>query len=151
MYRSPKELHDINAFLIADPIKDHVMAGFATGFVAHFEYPLPSPWGSVRNYPSLTCELGKLKFSEEMRKQVIAGKMIGGPGWSAQDVRSFLGCDFYGIPCHAVEKNGDPYGRIVHDYGYHKRRSYSINASHSCTTVTYTSFRETVEIGDGVC
>ena len=56
----------------------------------------------------------------------------------------------YGIPCHAVEKNGDPYGRIVHDYGYHKRRSYSINASHSCTTVTYTSFKETVEIVDGV-
>ena len=76
--------------------------------------------------------------------------MIGGPGWSAIDVIEFLGDKFYGIPCSAVEKDGDPFGRIVHDYGYYSRGSYSINASHSSTTITYTSFKETVRTIDRV-
>ena len=59
-----------------------------------------------------------------MKKQVLLGKIIGGPGWNAQDVtRFFGGLGFYGIPSSAVEKNGDPYGRIVHDYGYHEKGS----------------------------
>ena len=76
--------------------------------------------------------------------------MIGGPGWSSNDVIEFFGDKFYGIPCSAVEKGGDPLGRIVHDYGYHSRGSYLINAAHSSTRITYTSFKETVKIMDGV-
>ena len=45
-----------------------------------------------------------------------------------------------------MEKNGDPYGRIVHDYGYYKRGSYSVNAAHSCTSVKYLIFKETATI-----
>ena len=82
-----------------------------------------------------------------MKKQVLLGKMIGGQGWSSQDVKNFFGGrGFYGIPCSAVEKNGDPFGRIVHDYGYHEKSSYSVNATHSSTSVTYLTFKETATI-----
>ena len=58
----------------------------------------------------------------------------------------FGGKNFYGIPCGATEKDGDPMGRIVHDYGHYKKGSYSINATHSSTSVRYLSFRERVGI-----
>ena len=50
--------------------------------------------------------------------------------WMAKvdDVIEFLGIKFYGIPCSAVEKDGDPFGRIVHDYGYYSRGSYFIKS-----------------------
>ena len=56
------------------------MQEFATGFVSHFEYPPPRPWGYVDNYPVLQTPEGKEKFTAAMKKQVEAGKMIGGPG-----------------------------------------------------------------------
>ena len=67
-----------------------------------------------------------------MKKEVLSGRMIVGPGWSSTIVRQFFGgANFYGIPCNATEKNGDPRGRIVLDYGYFQKGSYSINAAHS--------------------
>ena len=64
--------------------------------------------------------------------------MIGGPRWTADKVQQFFGgTDFYGIPCSATPKDGDPLGRIIHDYGYFERGSYSINATHSSTSVEY--------------
>ena len=99
-------------------MKEHVMAGFATGFVSHFEYPPPNPWGHVQNYPCVSTMQGEAKLRAAMGEQIKAGKMIGGKGWSAQDIRSFFGGrEFYGIPCNATAKGGDPLGRIVHDYG----------------------------------
>ena len=86
-----------------------------------------------------------------MRDEVLAGRMIGGPGWTADTVRSFFGGQsFYGIPCGATEKNGDPFGRIIHDYGFYPNGSYSINASHSSTTVKYISVAERVELLENV-
>ena len=35
-------------------------------------------------------------------------------------------------------------GRIVHDYGYYIRGSYSVNAAHSNTSVRYDSIRKRV-------
>ena len=52
----------------------------ATGFVSHFEYPPPEPWGTVINYPALRSPEGILKFRDAMRKQVLEGRMIGGEG-----------------------------------------------------------------------
>ena len=52
----------------------------ATGFVSHFEYTPPAPWGTVTNYPPLNDAIGKSKFREAMKKQVLSGKMIGGEG-----------------------------------------------------------------------
>ena len=46
------------------------------------------------------------------------GRMIGGPGWSAKVVTWFLASPFYTIPCGAVPKKGDPYGRIIHNYSH---------------------------------
>ena len=75
-------------------MKTHVLAGFATGFVAHFEYPLPKPQGSVENYPKLISPLGRKNFSFAMKEQILQGKMICGPGWTANDVQRFLGDKF---------------------------------------------------------
>ena len=44
--------------------------------------------------------------------------MIGGPGWTATVVRDFLTSDFYIIPCGAVPKGDDPFGRIIHNYSH---------------------------------
>ena len=55
---------------------------------------------------------------------------------------SFLG--------HGVMINGDPCGRIVHDYGYHPKNSYSVNSMHSCTSIRYLTTKEVVSILDSV-
>ena len=47
-------------------------------------------------------------------------------------------------------KGGDPLGRIVHDYGYHPRDSYSVNSTHSCTSVKYLTLPEITKILDEV-
>ena len=121
------------------------MKCFRTGFRSEFEYKLPPPWGHVKNYPILLTTKGQDHFRNEMAKQVRAGKMIGGVGWTAAKIRKFFGeREFYGIPSSAVTKGGDPLGRIVHDYGYYKRGSYSINAAHSNTSVTYIKTQERI-------
>ena len=62
----------------------------------------------------------------------------------------FGGAGFYGIPGNAVPKNDDPFGRIVHDYGYYPKGSYSVNSAHSCTSVRYLTTKEVVSIVDDV-
>ena len=77
--------------------------------------------------------------------------MIGGEGQTSDHVRAFFGGkNFYGIPSNGVTKNGNPCGRIVHDYGYHPERSYSVNATHSCTSVRYLTTQEVVAILDSI-
>ena len=49
-----------------------------------------------------------------------------------------------------MEKQGDPYGRIVHDYGFYTKGSYSVNATHSCTRVVYNSTPQVASILDGI-
>ena len=39
----------------------------------------------------------------------------------------------------------------MHDYGYHPVGAYSVNATHSCTSVQYMTFKETVAVLDGIC
>ena len=86
-----------------------------------------------------------------MRNQILQGKMIGGPGWTSDHVTAFFGNrQWYGIPCSAVVKDGDPLGRIVHDYGYFIPGSYSVNAAHADTSVRYDSIRRRVQVLDGV-
>ena len=43
-----------------------------------------------------------------------------------------------------MEKDGDPLGRIVHDYGFYQRGSYSVNAAHADTSTRYDSVRKRV-------
>ena len=42
---------------------------------------------------------------------------------------TFFARDFYVIPCGAVPKNGDPYGRIIHDYSYARDGFNSMNTA----------------------
>ena len=73
--------------------------------------------------------------------------MIGGPGWTPDTVRHFFkGENFYGIPSSATSKDGDPLGRIVHDYGFFMRGSYSVNAAHSSTSVEYIKETERMRV-----
>ena len=41
-------------------------------------------------------------------------------------------------------------GRIVHDYGYYARGSYSVNAAHADTSVRYDTIRKRVRLLDKV-
>ena len=93
------------------------MKCFADGFISHFEYDPPEPWGHVDNYKPLAGAEGEAALRKAMRKEVMAGRMIGGPGWTSQKIRQFFsGKEFYGVPCSATTKDGDPRGRIIHDY-----------------------------------
>ena len=74
----PKQLAALNDFLIDHPLNEHVMANFATGFVSHFEYLLPIPWGHV--YPLVCSPQGKTKLRVALTKHIATGKMIGGKG-----------------------------------------------------------------------
>ena len=151
LYRSPAQLQALENFFVKDDLKAHILAGMATGFVSHFEYPPPEPWGTVNNYPLLTTAEGRLKFRQAMKAQVLQGRMIGGEGWTNKHVKDFFGDkNFYGIPSNGVMKDGDPCGRIVHDYGYYPKFSYSVNAAHSCTSVRYLTTKEVVSILDSV-
>ena len=60
--------------------------------------------------------------------------------------RFFGGKNFYGIPSSATPKDGDPLGRIIHDYGFYRSGSYSVNAAHSSTSVEYIKAKERVSI-----
>ena len=147
LWRSPGQIEKLRKFLIESPMKQHVLECFETGFVSHFDYDPPEPWETVSNYQPLIDPVGTRKFRSAMEKEVREGRMIGGPGWRAKEVRTFFGgSKFYGIPSGAVEKNGDPYGRVIHDYGYHPSGSYSVNATHSCTSVKYKTITETAAI-----
>ena len=101
----------------------------------------------VENYSLVKGPEGSSILRERMKMEVLCGRLIGGPGWTSETIRWFFGgAEFYGVPCSATEKNGDPRGRIIHDYGFFPRGSYSINAAHSSTTVRYPAVKERVEI-----
>ena len=71
--------------------------------------------------------------------------MIGGPGWTHNRVRWFLNGDFFITPCGAVPKDGDPFGRIVHNYS-HEFDGLSLNAALLDNSVSYISFMERVRL-----
>ena len=80
MFRSPEQLALLDRYLVEDETKTHVMKCFATGFISHFEYSPPEPWGHVHNYQPLAGVEGEAVLRKAMRKEVEAGHMIGGPG-----------------------------------------------------------------------
>lgn len=67
--------------------------------------------------------------------------MIGGPGWTPDATRWFLGREFYITPCGAVPKGDNPHGRIVHNYS-HKYDGISLNEALVDNSVSYISFKE---------
>ena len=85
------------------------------------------------------------KCRKRFESETKLGRMVGGLGWSKRQVRHFLGRDFYVIPCGAVPKGDDPYGRIIHDFSFAPVGEKSINASLVDNSVEYISFVERVK------
>ena len=94
----------------------------------------------VKNY--LKGHEGLKKCRARFNSEIKAGRMIGGRGWSRETVKDFLGRTFYTIPCGAVPKNQDPFGRIIHDYSSPSAEKNSVNSALINTTVEYISFIE---------
>ena len=85
----------------------------------------------------------RARFTSEIQK----GRMLGGPGWSADTVSQFLGSPFICTPCGAVPKKDDPYGRIIHNYS-HKIDGVSLNDCLVDNSTEYISFKARVELLD---
>ena len=60
-------------------------------------------------------------------------------------VHWFLNGDFFITPCGAVPKDGDPFGRIVHNYS-HEFDGLSLNTALLDNSVSYTLFKERVQL-----
>ena len=80
LFRSPEEVAALRTYLVDDVLKEHILECFETGFVSHFEYRVPVPFGHVVNYEPLTSNSGREALTNAMKAQVVQGKMIGGPG-----------------------------------------------------------------------
>ena len=85
------------------------------------------------------------KARARFRSETERGRMLGGPGWGRDAVREFLQREFYVTPCGAVPKGTDPHGRIIHDYSFAPRDSFSLNSSLLENSVQYISFTERVK------
>ena len=72
--------------------------------------------------------------------------MLGGLGWSRTKVEKFLKRKVHIIPCGAVPKNNDPWGRIIHNFSYPNKSVNSINSALIDTSVEYISFIKTVSL-----
>ena len=90
------------------------------------------------------CNAAIQKCRTRFLSEVKNKRMLGGVGWSLNDVKNFLGREVYVIPCGAVPKNNDPHGRIIHNYSYPSKKSGSINAALINTSVSYISFKNRV-------
>ena len=72
--------------------------------------------------------------------------MLGGLGWTRNDVEEFLGKDIYTIPCGSVPKGDDPHGRIIHNYSYEAVQGESVNSALLENSVRYIAFSEKVRV-----
>ena len=84
----------------------------------------------------------RARFTEEVKK----GRMLGGVGWTRIKVENFLKRRAHAIPCGAVPKDGDPCGRIIHNYSYPQKTSDSVNSALTNTSVEYITFKERVAL-----
>ena len=118
------------------------------GFRADWAPVMPSTISTPPNFFKSPTSISKCRarFDAEIRK----GRMIGGLGWSAKHIGSFLRKQFYTIPCGAVPKNNDPEGRIIHNYSYPSAKNGSVNAALMNTSVAYISFQDRVALLDEV-
>lgn len=142
-FRTPEMIRANRAFLIPHPTKDAVLKMLAYGLKGEWGPNLPPPGRPAANYlgPQAAHEECRLRFKSE----ILAGRMVGGPGWSREVVRWFLGTDFYLTPCGAVRKGDNPHGRIVHNYS-REFDGVSLNDALLDNSVTYISFKERVHL-----
>ena len=121
--------------------KDLILCRLSGGYTSEWAPQMPLPWKHVNNYfPPHVKSKCRQRFQDEIKK----GRMLGGIGWTREEVTKFLGKSFYVIPCGAVPKNGDPFGRIIHDFSYAGDGLNSINTALIDNSVRYISFIERV-------
>ena len=143
LFRSPAQLSLNRAFLRPHPTKAAVLEMLAYGLQGEWGSTFPPPNRPAANY--LGTPDARRKCRLRFQSEVAAGRMIGGPGWTAEAVRWFLNGDFFITPCGAVPKGDDPHGRIVHNYS-HEFNGISINSVLLDNSVQYISFKARVEL-----
>ena len=138
-YRGPRDL-EINDKFLVGPNKGKILYNLQFGFRADWAPSMPPAFPTPPNFFNSPEAIAKCRarFDAEIR----AGRMLGGVGWSAKDIRNFLGRSFYTTPCGAVPKNNDPAGRIIHNYSYPSKNAGSVNAALINTSVAHISFKE---------
>ena len=115
----------------------------AYGLQGEWGPTFPPPNRPAANYLGTTAARRKCRL--RFQSEVTAGRMIGGPGWTADAVRWFLNGDFFITPCGAVPKGDDPHGRIIHNYS-HEFEGISLNSVLLDNSVQYISFKARVEL-----
>ena len=75
---------------------------------------LPTEGVPVTNF--LKCPAARIKCCDRLKSEVEKGRMVGGPGWSAETMRSFLRAPFFCTPCGAIPRKDDPYGRLIYNH-----------------------------------
>ena len=131
-----------NDFLIDAPTKRSVLRMLADGLRGDWG-ELPKPGIPVTNF--LKTEEAVKKCRRRFINEITKGRMLGGPGWSAETVSRFLGSTFFYTPCGAVPKKGDPYGRIIHNYS-HRFNGVSLNDCLIDNSTEYISFKNRVKL-----
>ena len=144
IFRSPSLISLHQRFFLSSPTKLSVLRDLGCGLQGDWDVSQLPPCGSAaRNY--LKTDVATRKCRERFRNEILKGRMLGGPGWSAAHVRGFLGTDFWLTPCGSVEKDGDPDGRIVHNYS-HQVDGTSLNEALIDNSVRYISFKSRVSL-----
>ena len=105
---------------------------------------MPAPEKKTKNY--FKNPEGVKKCRDRFHSEIKKGRMIGGRGWTRKTVKWFLGREFYIIPCGAVPKNDDEYGRIIHNNSYPHKSHFSVNSALTNTSVEYITFKERVAL-----
>ena len=117
---------EINERFLIGPQKRKILRDLEFGFRADWATTMPQIAKTPPNFLKPGGVLrARARFSEEIKK----GRMLGGLHWSREDVEKMLGRRVYVIPCGAVPKNDDPFGRIIHNYSYPSVKYDSVNSA----------------------
>ena len=133
----------INDIFLITPTKYEILSWLKYGFRADWAAEMPSIFSRAPNFLKTPAALAACR--KRLDSEVKKGRILGGRGWTKAVVEEFLGRNFYVIPCGAVPKNGNPVGRIIHNYSFPDAKVASVNSALLNTSVTYISFRSRVE------
>ena len=140
-YRSSHDL-DINKRFLIGHNKKQILKDLEFGFRADWAASMPPTYKTPPNFFAPGgIHRARERFSEEVKK----GRMLGGFGWSKHVVEKFLGRPVYVIPCGAVPKNDDPFGRLIHNYSHPSAKHNSVNSALVNTSVKYMAFKARVK------
>ena len=136
--RGQRDLLFNKRFLIG-PEKNLILRNLEFGFRADWAPVMPPIEKAPRNFLPGAGAVSKA------RKRFLGedqnGRMIAGVGWTRKMVKRFMKQKAYVMPCGAVPKNDDPWGRIIHNYSYPQKHWSSINSALTNTSVKYITFK----------